>query len=1148
MTIATITVKVDGKDAEKNIRKIESSLKKLDKSSKKTQASMTRLSGGFSKLGVAAGVAGLAIGVVLVKALSDGVKSAVAFEKSMAEIATLLSGDVEQSTLQLKEGIEQMSLAYGGDLTTNAQAAYSIISAGASTATEAIDLLDAANKLAIGGVTDVATAADGLTSALNAYGASSDEATAYSDTMFVAMKAGKTTIGELSAVVGNTAPMASQLGISFDELEASIAALTTTGLQTSVAGTQIQAVFTSLVKITPKATKEAERLGLEFSAQALRAKGLAGFLADVKDKTGGSTVSMGKLFGSVEAVKAVMSLAGGQAEKFAEILADMDEKAGSTDVAFDKMTQTLDFEWGKLQQSFVAIGKALGEDVLPELTKFVTSLNFVITALFDLDAYVETPFATLAKAEAEAAQNILDLQVELRSLETQLEDLGDSNDFNALAKSMAAPEIEEQIESIRWEIQEYRDDIIDLKIAADAAEKALRNIGTNFDKTAFDYGAIDDVPEKADEAADAIKEVGDKAKYTAKELAAFNDELSAFGGSGEPIYQYVDKSTEALNAFEDSLLDSEEAAGLVGDKIGIVNQLLEDEVISAEVAGDALESLGVKGVETTSLMTDSFENMLVDIQRGWGDLFEDELSQILADFGIEAEGIFGVILDAFISMIAKMAAAWAAESIFGGGISSANSLFSGGTGGITAAAGAIKGYIASLTGAVGATAALASETGAVVTAMGSMAPAVQGASIVTSELGASSLVAQGELAALSESTAGATVATEGLSAGMGAMIGVSAFAVGAMILHARHNKMLAETAEEVQTKFQTASDVIHTSSLTWGTWGDQGLIALNNVKDGTQTFADIMRAADVSVRIGADGMAILGDNTEQTRQLVLAYNDAVSGGLSQQMDLIKQKQGLLETEGSDRAEILQIEKDITAQWQESMELINSTEFDAVVTEFQNLYGVSESVFRDMASDGIFTAKEIDNAFGDSAGDIKAAMGDLTSVTVTQLRSILSNGKSSASGIASGFRSAAGDMSDSFGSGTNTIQNAIDGLHGVDIQSTHTIITTNVDRDADFATGTSSNGFIVPAGYPNDSFGIGVTSGETVYVDTPAQRGRSEVGNSVDTRGIEHLLEIMIGYNVENRVDMAALRDAVYETGTDNVNAQEGTLRAIESAS
>ena len=64
----------------------------------------------------------------------------------------------------------------------------------------------------------------------------------------------------------------------------------------------------SILKPTSEAATTAKQLGLEFNTAAIKSKGFAGFLQDVIDKTGGSEVEITKLFGSVDALKALMPL------------------------------------------------------------------------------------------------------------------------------------------------------------------------------------------------------------------------------------------------------------------------------------------------------------------------------------------------------------------------------------------------------------------------------------------------------------------------------------------------------------------------------------------------------------------------------------------------------------------------------------------------------------------------------------------------------------------------------------------------------------------------------------------------------------------------------------------------------------------------
>lgn len=282
----------------------------------------------------AAGAAAYTIG----RALDGAARDASAFEVAMAEVSTLVS-DTSGMTAQA-QAVKDLTLQYGGGAAEQAKALYQIISAGASAGAEATGLLDQANKLAVGGVTDVKTAADGLTSVMNAYGKEAGTAEQVSDRFFVAMKAGKTTIGELSGSIGQVAPISAQAGVGLGELLAATAALTKGGTSTSESMTQVRAILTAVIQPTKEASDLAEQLGLKFDAQAVQAKGLAGFLEDVRAKTGGNVEKMAGLFGSVEALSGALSLTGKQAESFGTILEDMAGSAGATDEAYGKMSET----------------------------------------------------------------------------------------------------------------------------------------------------------------------------------------------------------------------------------------------------------------------------------------------------------------------------------------------------------------------------------------------------------------------------------------------------------------------------------------------------------------------------------------------------------------------------------------------------------------------------------------------------------------------------------------------------------------------------------------------------------------------------------------------------------------------------------------
>ena len=376
MDLARLGVEIDSrkvKDGKQNLRDFGDEGVRTQKRIGEATDSMRR---DFSKLGgnlkaftrIAGGAFALIAGSI---SASAAIGEARKFGAALSEVSTLIEGNAQQTKF-LQEETNRLAATYGGTGTSQAQAFYQAISAGASSVEEAAMTLDAANKLAIGGVTDVTTGVGILSTAMNVYSSSGLTAAEASDAIFVAVKAGVTTVGELSSSLGKVLPLAEKMGLSFDETAAATAALTKGGLSTAEAVTALRASLSAALGPSKQASDLAKQLGLDFSASAISAKGFAGFMQDVVDKTGGSSEKMQMLFGSVEAVGAALAFSGSAGESMNAILDDMESKAGATAEAYGKMSldkdQRLQVALGKIWTLTAALGDAL-------LTVFVPAME-----------------------------------------------------------------------------------------------------------------------------------------------------------------------------------------------------------------------------------------------------------------------------------------------------------------------------------------------------------------------------------------------------------------------------------------------------------------------------------------------------------------------------------------------------------------------------------------------------------------------------------------------------------------------------------------------------------------------------------------------------------------------------------------------------
>ena len=391
MTNFRINVIVDPRRATAGINSVRDGLQGVNEEANRTRSLLDRAFQ-FAAAGAAAA------------AFSRLTSEALEFNTALAEVETLVIG-TDFNIRALEQSLLDQAAAFGSLPAQQTAAAYDIISAGASSAAEAVEILEASNRLAIGGVTDVGTAANGLTSILNAYGDAVESAADVSDILFVGVRQGKTTIDELSTSIGRVAPLAASAGVGFDELTASVAALTAGGISTREAVTGVRAILASVVRPTTQSAEAAERLGIQFNTAAIEAQGFQGFLEDVIERTGGSTDELAQLFGGVEALVPILALSGEAGENFADTIEAMGDRAGATQEAFDRLANSPGFQIDRITSGIVAEFTRLSNQLLNAL---VPALRFVAD---NMDELVRATLAVAGVITVQLARQAIPLAI-----------------------------------------------------------------------------------------------------------------------------------------------------------------------------------------------------------------------------------------------------------------------------------------------------------------------------------------------------------------------------------------------------------------------------------------------------------------------------------------------------------------------------------------------------------------------------------------------------------------------------------------------------------------------------------------------------------------------------------------------------------------
>ncbi len=309
----------------------------------------------------------MALSAPIMGAAVAGAKLNSEFTTGLAKVSTLVDTTVVDMQ-KMRSEMVQLSNELGVSVTELTEGTYQAISAGVD-ANKVLGFMKVSARGAKAGFSDLTTTTDALTNVINAYGMQTEDAQIIMDKFIVTQNLGKTTVDELSKSLGQVTPIAAQAGVGLDELLASVAALTAAGIKTPEAITGLKAALSNVIKPSEQAAKMAQQLGVDFSAAHLKSVGWAKFLEEIREKTGGNADMMAKLFGSTEALNAVMVLTGNGADKFADALGGVENAAGATDEAVEKMDATPAAQLAKAMNQLRNAGMELAQGLTPLISR-----------------------------------------------------------------------------------------------------------------------------------------------------------------------------------------------------------------------------------------------------------------------------------------------------------------------------------------------------------------------------------------------------------------------------------------------------------------------------------------------------------------------------------------------------------------------------------------------------------------------------------------------------------------------------------------------------------------------------------------------------------------------------------------------------------
>lgn len=335
---------------------------------------LRQFSAGLDHLAAKARDAGLVLsGLATAIAVPLGLatKDALKFEQQIANVSGLLeSTDMAEG---FRSGILELSEQFGESTDTLAVGLYNLLSAGVP-ASKALQTLAVSARLGRIGLTDSATAIDALTTVLNSYGVSADNAARVSDIFIKTQDRGKTTVAEFAPEIGQVASIAATAGVSLEELGAAIATVSYATGRTDITITALRGTISEILKPAGEAQELLDKFGIDMSYAALRSKGLYGVM---KQFQGLPTDVITKIFPGAHSRVAVTNLIS-HLDRFKEDIEIMGNSAGASARKFEIAFATDAF---KVEQATAAMSRlkdAIGSALAPAVGKAAVVLRAAV--------------------------------------------------------------------------------------------------------------------------------------------------------------------------------------------------------------------------------------------------------------------------------------------------------------------------------------------------------------------------------------------------------------------------------------------------------------------------------------------------------------------------------------------------------------------------------------------------------------------------------------------------------------------------------------------------------------------------------------------------------------------------------------------------
>jgi TP901 family phage tail tape measure protein len=249
-----------------------------------------------------------------------------------------------------------------------------------------MEVLELSAKAATAGLGETKDISMFLTSALNAYAGTALTATKATEILIAGVREGKVEASSFTNAIGSVIPIASEMGVSLDQLVGAMAAITLTGSTASQAATYLKGFFNMLNKTDDvgRGAKALDEMGSSYEELRTILKtgphGIIDVMQKMRDMQAeyGETLAM-RVLPNIRALTGFLSIAGKNFKYNTEAMSRVTDSAGSLARAFEAVSNTIkvrmDRAVANMQVGLIKLGQSLATVIVPIMEKWAQRIN-----------------------------------------------------------------------------------------------------------------------------------------------------------------------------------------------------------------------------------------------------------------------------------------------------------------------------------------------------------------------------------------------------------------------------------------------------------------------------------------------------------------------------------------------------------------------------------------------------------------------------------------------------------------------------------------------------------------------------------------------------------------------------------------------------